>query len=258
MYICTKKKNWGSAPPNSWTSWPKHKRYVDQKKKNMAPTSRISHSQSLRIAGSVFGTIFIAFGLNAILNPLSALSFFEIYPSPSSSSSSSYSTDQTLIDSLMIIYGARDIFMGLAIYSAAYFGNDEKKDNNNNQKKKQKKNKALGWILIAASAVAFVDGGVCKMMVGKGEWNHWGYAPLMAAVGLALLGGFDRGREWVERRNEGEKRGEKTRKVEKRRGGNKIKGGNEGMARKSDCQITWWRLVLYIMYNIYIHTYVGR
>lgn len=151
----------------------------------MAPASRISQSQSLRVAGSVFGTIFIAFGLNAILNPLSALTFFEIHPPPSSSSYSDYSTDQTLIDSLMIIYGARDIFMGLAIYSAAYFGNE--KDN------QKKKNKAFGWILIAASGVAFVDGGVCKMIVGKGEWNHWGYAPILAAVGLGLLGFFDRG-----------------------------------------------------------------
>lgn len=76
--------------------------------------------------------------------------------------------------------------MGLAIFSAAYYGND--KDN-------QKKNKTLGWILIAGSGVAFVDGGVCKMMVRKGEWNHWGYAPVLAAVGLGLLGVLDRVRE---------------------------------------------------------------
>lgn len=159
---------------------PKARLYHIHTQQNMAQlTSRIYQSQSLRIAGSVFGTIFIAFGLNAILNPLSALSFFELHPPPS------YSTDQTLIDGLMIIYGARDIFMGLAIYSAAYFGN----------KDKQQKNSALGWILIAGSGVAFVDGGVCKMMVGKGEWNHWGYAPVLAAVGMGLLGVFDRGHE---------------------------------------------------------------
>lgn len=84
--------------------------------------------------------------------------------------------------------------MGLAIYSAAYFGDDEDK---------QKKNKALGWILIAGSGVAFVDGGVCKMIVGKGEWNHWGYAPVLAAVGLGLLGVLDR-----ERKRKDEKKGE--------------------------------------------------
>lgn len=165
----------------------------------MAPTSRIiSQFQSLRIAGTIFGTIFIAFGLNAIFNPLSALSFFEIHPPPSSyySNSNSNSTvdQKTLIDSLMIIYGARDIFMGLAIYSAAYFGdNNEKNSHGKKSEKEEKKNKVLGWILIAGSGVAFFDGGVCKSIVGKGEWNHWGYAPVMAAVGLGLLGVFDRG-----------------------------------------------------------------
>lgn len=74
--------------------------------------------------------------------------------------------------------------MGLAIYSAAHFGN----------KNNQKKNNAFGWILIAGSGVAF-DGGVCKMMVEKGKWNHWGYAPVLASVGLGLLGILDRGRE---------------------------------------------------------------
>lgn len=65
--------------------------------------------------------------------------------------------------------------MGLAIYSAAYFG----------------ERKSLGWILIAGSAVAFVDGAVCRVMVGKGEWNHWGYAPMLTAVGGVLVGGLD-------------------------------------------------------------------
>ena len=66
--------------------------------------------------------------------------------------------------------------MGLAIYSAAYFGN----------------RKTLGWILIAGSGVAFVDGAVCRAQIGRGEWNHWGYAPALAAVGIVLLGVLDR------------------------------------------------------------------
>lgn len=74
--------------------------------------------------------------------------------------------------------------MGLAIYATAYFANGNDGGGRNN-------NKALGWILIAGSGVAFVDGGVCKGIVGKGEWNHWGYAPILAAVGLALLGVLD-------------------------------------------------------------------
>jgi hypothetical protein len=129
--------------------------------------SLLSQSPSLPIAANVFGTIWIGFGINAILRPISALSFFEFEPPASAA-------DKKLVDSLMVVYGARDIFMGLAVYIAAYFGDC----------------KALGWILVAGSGVAFVDGAVCWRN-GKGEWNHWGYAPMLGAVGGVLLGVLD-------------------------------------------------------------------
>jgi hypothetical protein len=128
----------------------------------------ISQSPFLHIAASVFATIFVGFGVNAILRPDNALTFFE-WEAPTAAS------DKNLVDSLMIIYGVRDVFMGLAMYSAAYFGN----------------RKALGWILIAGSGVAFADGVVCWNQ-GKGEWNHWGYAPMLTVVGSLLLGVLDR------------------------------------------------------------------
>ena len=130
-------------------------------------SSRFSQTPSLRIAASVFATIFVGSGINAILQPDNALEFFR-FEAPVSGS------DKKLVDSLMVIYGARDIFMGLAIYSAAYFGDL----------------KMLGWILIAGSAVAFMDGAVCRAH-GKGEWNHWSYAPMLTAVGSMLLGVLD-------------------------------------------------------------------
>lgn len=130
-------------------------------------TSSFSKSPSLRIAASVFATIFVGFGINAIMRPENALEFFE-FKAPASAS------DKKLVDNLMVVYGARDIFMGLAIYSAAYFGD----------------RKTLGWILVAGSAVAFVDGAVCRAE-GKGEWNHWSYAPILTAVGSVLLGVLD-------------------------------------------------------------------
>lgn len=65
--------------------------------------------------------------------------------------------------------------MGLAIHAAAYFGD----------------RRALGWIMIAGSGVAFADGAVCRAQVGRGEWNHWGYAPVLTAVGGMLLGVLD-------------------------------------------------------------------
>lgn len=134
----------------------------------MATTSRLSHSPYLRIAASVFGTIFLGFGINAMLRPANALEFFE-FEAPASAA------DKKLVDSLMVIYGARDLFMGLAIHAAAYFGD----------------RRALGWIVVAASGVAFVDGAVCRMNVSKGEWNHWGYAPVLTVVGSMLLGVLD-------------------------------------------------------------------
>jgi hypothetical protein len=128
----------------------------------------ISQSPFLNLAASVFATIFVGFGVNAILRPDNALTFFE-WEAPTAAS------DKNLVDNLMVIYGVRDIFMGLAMYSAAYFGN----------------RKALGWILIAGSGVAFADGVVCWNQ-GKGEWNHWGYAPMLTVVGSLLLGILDR------------------------------------------------------------------
>jgi len=132
-------------------------------------SSGLSQSPYLRIAASLFGTIFLGFGINGILRPRNALEFFEFEPPASAS-------DKKLVDSLMVLYGARDLFMGLAIYAAAYFGD----------------RKTLGCILIAGSGVAFVDGAVCKAQIGKGEWNHWNYAPVLAAVGSVLLGVLDR------------------------------------------------------------------
>ena len=132
-------------------------------------TSSFSRSSSLRIIASVFATISVGFGINAILRPDNALEFFEL-KAPASA------PDKKLVDILMMVYGVRDIFMGLAIYSAAYFGD----------------RKALGWIVISCSAVAFADGAICLTQVGKGEWNHWSYAPIMTAVGSMLLGVLDR------------------------------------------------------------------
>ncbi|CAI7587720.1 unnamed protein product [Penicillium palitans] len=95
----------------------------------------LSHSVVLRLAASAFATTFVGFGINAILRPDHALTFFEFQPSTSL-------VDKQIVDSLMAIYGIRDIFMGAAIYAASYFGTRS----------------TLGWILIAASSVAFADG----------------------------------------------------------------------------------------------------
>jgi hypothetical protein len=130
--------------------------------------AKLSQSPWLRILAAIFATIWLGFGINALIRPRNAFEVFE-FPLPASVA------DQKVIDGLMIIYGARDVFMGVAVYLTTYYGSRP----------------ALGWILIAGSSVAFVDGAVCFFLLGRGQWNHWGYAPVLAAVGGSLLGILD-------------------------------------------------------------------
>lgn len=120
-------------------------------------------------ASTVFATIFIAAGINAILRPEHALTFFEFeYPS-------TLSPAKDVVDALMLVYGIRDIFMGVAMYAAAWHGN----------------RKTLGWIVFVGGIVAVADGIACrgKGANGKAEWGHWGYAPMLIVVGGLLVGG---------------------------------------------------------------------
>lgn len=122
-----------------------------------------SRTTALKVAAYAFATIFTGFGINAILRPANALTFFEFAPPAGAAESQ-------MVDSLMVVYGARDIFMGVAIYAAALAGTRT----------------SLAWTLLAASGVAMVDGAAC-FAHGQGHWNHWGYAPMITAVGALLL-----------------------------------------------------------------------
>ncbi|KAK8060669.1 hypothetical protein PG996_010599 [Apiospora saccharicola] len=122
-----------------------------------------SRTAALELAAYVFATIFTGFGLNAFIRPGHALTFFE-FPPPATAA------DRRVVDSLMYVYGARDVFMGITIYAAALVGTK----------------KSLAVTLLAASGVAFVDGAAC-FAHGQGHWNHWSYAPVLTAVGASLL-----------------------------------------------------------------------
>ncbi|KAH8653936.1 putative integral membrane protein [Tricladium varicosporioides] len=131
----------------------------------------LSQHPLLLLAATAFGTIFIGFGINALIRPLHALTFFE-YSEPLIPASG---PALTLIESLMVVYGVRDLCMGLAMYPAAWYG----------------ERKSLGWMVLIASGMAFADGAVCWNM-GKGAGAHWGYAPTLTVVGLLLLGAGDK------------------------------------------------------------------
>ncbi|KAF7195569.1 hypothetical protein HII31_03163 [Pseudocercospora fuligena] len=126
----------------------------------------ISSSPVLRYISLAFATIFVGFGINAIVNPTSALSFFELsYPT--------LPDQRKLVDALLFVYGARDIFMGAAIYISALYGNTT----------------VVGWVVLAAGLTAGADGWACKYIVGAGEMNHWGYAPILLVMGAMMAAG---------------------------------------------------------------------
>lgn len=127
-----------------------------------------SHHPALLPTATAIGTIFLGFGLAFTYNPRSALPFFE-FAIPASAA------DAALADSLITLYAVRDIFMGVAIYAAAYF----------------KERRTLGVLLVAGGLVAGADGVVVKGLIGRGEWNHWGYAPVLVLVGAVLSGVVD-------------------------------------------------------------------
>jgi len=110
----------------------------------------------------------LTLGLNAIFRPRSGLSMLEFDP-PSSDS------DKKLVDSLMKLYGSRDVFLGLSIFTVAFLGH----------------RKALGWLMLWGCGVVTMDGVVSKSQIGRGEWNHWGFAPVLGVVGVLLLGVVD-------------------------------------------------------------------
>lgn len=149
----------------------------------------------------IYATIFVGFGILYLVNIPKALSFFEItYPdiktadkaTPADNTDSPYRKEllaaKHTIDTMSIVYGVRDMYMGAAIYAAAACGT----------------RMTLGWILMAAASVAAADGGACWWMnvrgkkgkVGLGDggvWNHWSYAPVLLVLGLVGVGGLD----WV-------------------------------------------------------------
>lgn len=142
---------------------------------------QLSKLPYLEHIATFYGAIFVGFGILWFVNPTKAISFFELpYPEPKKSRATKKTDDydaKKAMDLIAIVYGIRDIFMGAAIHSAALFGTRD----------------ALGWIMIAAGCVAMTDGVACKVVVGKGEWNHWSYGPVLLMLGAVTAGAMD----WV-------------------------------------------------------------
>lgn len=127
---------------------------------------RLSAHPSLPYLSTFFSTVFLGFGATYMLYPRAGYSSFGFSVSPTSSA------DAELMDRIMVLYGAKDVFMATAIFASTWYGT----------------RKSAGMVLMAASACAGVDGYVVGRQAGAGEWNHWGYGAVVGVLGCVMSG----------------------------------------------------------------------
>ncbi|EXJ76687.1 uncharacterized protein A1O5_01195 [Cladophialophora psammophila CBS 110553] len=124
-----------------------------------------------RIVGG-FGIFAFGLGVNALFNPRSALALFQ-FPHPGARASSIEDTPEgRLVESVMMLEGARTIALGTALMSTSYFGS----------------RKALTVMVWTSTLVAVADGFISLRQIGGGQWGHWGFVPVGVVIGGLLSG----------------------------------------------------------------------
>lgn len=108
-------------------------------------------------------------GAAIILHPPLFLSVFD-FPPPSPSTPQA----DKLITSLSILFGVRDLVIGLSTLAVWKYGN----------------RRSLGCVILAGVGIVLGDGLVNRWQVGHGEWKHWVFIPLSTVVGGKLIGWF--------------------------------------------------------------------
>ncbi|KAH8701197.1 hypothetical protein GQ44DRAFT_717963 [Phaeosphaeriaceae sp. PMI808] len=126
----------------------------------------LSRHPALGYVASFFGAICLGFGITYMLYPQVGYSLYGFSSGPSSSS------EWEVMERIMVLYGAKDVFIAAAIFASTWFGT----------------RRSAGMIMIAGGACAGVDGWVVKKEAGTNEWNHWGYGSIMVLVGMAMMG----------------------------------------------------------------------
>lgn len=128
-------------------------------------------SQSIFVLGwaALVGAIATGFGINAVLRPVNAMTWFEIAPPPNGER-----WDEEFFQLILPVYGSRNILIGLTIILAAY----------------NRHSQILGFLVLGFGALATVDGFACWRR-GVGEWNHWGYAPQLLGLSTLVFGLWD-------------------------------------------------------------------
>lgn len=128
-----------------------------------------SHSPLALNLTAGFGVFQLTLGLTGVFRPQTMLSVWGVETSVTSAK------DQTLIEALMQLYGARNIALGIMILAVRNLGDS----------------RTLGACVLADSIVALVDGFAQKKATRGGQWKHWSFLPIGGGLAMALLGYFD-------------------------------------------------------------------
>ena len=128
-----------------------------------------SQSPYLFHAAAGFGSMPLLIGTFALFRPRAALEHLFEFPAPKDPNA------QKLVDNLMLLFGARDMFLGTATALTWYYGHRE----------------LLGCMMLAGSGVVLIDGAVSHRQIKRAELKHWGFVPVMLVLGGGLLGWFD-------------------------------------------------------------------
>jgi hypothetical protein len=131
-------------------------------------TMGLSRHPALPYASTFFGGICLGFGITYMLYPRAGYALYGFSSRPSSAA------DWELMERIMVLYGAKDVFIAAAILASTWCGT----------------RKSAGLILVAGGAAAGVDGWVVGKEAGMNEWNHWGYGGVMVVLGAVMAGLF--------------------------------------------------------------------
>ncbi|OAG13444.1 hypothetical protein CC77DRAFT_1026670 [Alternaria alternata] len=135
------------------------------------PPRALSVHPYVSFLSAAFGGMFLTIGLAYIFSPRRGYELFGFSAAPSTPAAWSL-PEWALIERIMVLYGAKDAFVGVAILAATLAGN----------------RRNAGLLLVAAGACAGVDGWVVRKEAGGGEWNHWGYGSVMVGLGGVMMG----------------------------------------------------------------------
>ncbi|OSS48109.1 hypothetical protein B5807_06632 [Epicoccum nigrum] len=127
---------------------------------------KLSTHPCLPYLSSLCSLIFLAFGATYILSPRTGYTLYGFSSGPATPS------DWAIMERIMVLYGAKDVFVGVAIACTTWVGT----------------RKSAGVVLVAAGLCAGVDGWVVQSEAGRGAWNHWGYGSLMGVLGCVVGG----------------------------------------------------------------------